>query len=526
MKKSINLFMTLTSLILCACSTNDLVDANSIENPISNIDTSTGILSFSTKEDFENALENYNEGNTSITRGVKDFYSAEKLYDNSVQDDARIEKIGFLVPDEKYRRFLNKDLEIIVNDTLYHVTKDGTFFAHKSNAKELHNSICRVKDFVQVSDDVKQLGDVKLKDTFGLWGDSIANPISQEDFFDNDTNDVVIDGRLNTRTGIGDNNGPSREEIEKFPVVGAVKVTLLDKVIRFTPSYMHYKKIDFNSNSRRKLYVSLYRYDYGFAATIGLDIKVMKKLWHGLKWGHVVNWDPGIYYGISSLIIKQSIKEPTFNNFMMGFRDDFQKQWNKFQGDHFFSYASAMKSLTRGIDNKWIPEYNVQPKLSSYSIPIIGEKVDNLFGGNKFSSSIASQLDKFLVKKGVKWFSSMDTSSSGKTMDFFSEDDKAIYTLFCNDITWNGGGYRVHDKFLKYMRTTVFGFSGTIGGKNPNIKPNTFSISEDENVRLPEIFFCEGIVYVRDGDGWIGARIVQEAPDNSLIPHGTFGGRR
>ena len=76
------------------------------------------------------------------------------------------------------------------------------------------------------------------------------------------------------------------------------------------------------------------------------------------------------------------------------------------------------------------------------------------------------------------------------------------------------------------MRTTVFGFSGTIGGKNPNIKPNTFSISEDENVRLPEIFFCEGIVYVRDGDGWIGARIVQEAPDNSLIPHGTFGGRR
>jgi len=48
MKKSINLFMTLTSLILCACSTNDLVDANSVESPISNIDTSTGILSFST----------------------------------------------------------------------------------------------------------------------------------------------------------------------------------------------------------------------------------------------------------------------------------------------------------------------------------------------------------------------------------------------------------------------------------------------------------------------------------------------
>ena len=33
------------------------------------------------------------------------------------------------------------------------------------------------------------------------------------------------------------------------------------------------------SNSKRKLYISLYRNDYGFAVSIGLDCKVMKKLW-------------------------------------------------------------------------------------------------------------------------------------------------------------------------------------------------------------------------------------------------------
>lgn len=41
----------------------------------------------------------------------------------------------------------------------------------------------------------------------------------------------------------------------------------------------------------------------------------------------------------------------------------------------------------------------------------------------------------------------------------------------------------------------------------------------------PEIFFCEGIVYTRDGNGWIGAKIIQEAPDKSFST-GHFGGRR
>ena len=69
------------------------------------------------------------------------------------------------------------------------------------------------------------------------------------------------------------------------------------------------------TNATNKLYVSLYRYDYVFGVSIGIDCKVMKKLWHGLGRGRMVHWDDGIYYGLSSLIVRQQIKEPVFNDF-------------------------------------------------------------------------------------------------------------------------------------------------------------------------------------------------------------------
>ena len=55
------------------------------------------------------------------------------------------------------------------------------------------------------------------------------------------------------------------------------------------------------------------------------------------------------------------------------------------------------------------------------------------------------------------------------------------------------------------------------------------NISENEMLGVPEIYFCEGIVYTRDGNGWIGARIIQEPSDNSFVARDRgvhFGGRR
>lgn len=85
---------------------------------ISHENVITDIMSFDNKDAFTKALDNYDITKGHGTRATGSFYSADDIYNNSSGEDAEIEKIGFLVPDEKFRHFLNKNLEIIVNDTL------------------------------------------------------------------------------------------------------------------------------------------------------------------------------------------------------------------------------------------------------------------------------------------------------------------------------------------------------------------------------------------------------------------------
>ncbi len=95
------------------------------------------------------------------TKGIKtrfshSFSSADDIYNDFSEGNTNIEQIGFLIPDEKFRYFLNKNLEIIVNDTLYRITKDGTFFTHCSNKIELENAVTKVKDFTNVAEGLKK----------------------------------------------------------------------------------------------------------------------------------------------------------------------------------------------------------------------------------------------------------------------------------------------------------------------------------------------------------------------------------
>lgn len=287
------LLTILVGVFMGACSSEDIVDQGKKNNFHSPESTSAEIMSFESKGAFKKALESYD-----ITKGIKtrsshSFSSADDIYNDFSEGNTNIEQIGFLIPDEKFRHFLNKNLEIIVNDTLYRITKDGTFFTHCSNKIELENAVTKVKDFTNVAEGLKKLGNVKLKDTFCRWNDSSSSPIDNEQYFDEDSDDVVIPNQPTTRAAT--RHELTREDVQNFPKVGAVKVHIADKIIRFSPSYLKHIKIRFNSNSRRKLYVSLYQYDYVFGVSIGIDCKVMKKLWHGLSWGRMVHWDDGIY---------------------------------------------------------------------------------------------------------------------------------------------------------------------------------------------------------------------------------------
>lgn len=521
MKAKNYLLTILVGLSMFACSLEDTVKTREENNSNSLEETTAEIMSFESKDAFKKALDSY-DITKGETRSSHSFSSANNIYNDFSKENTNAEQIGFLVPDEKFRHFLNKNLEIIVNDTLYRITKDGTFFTHRSNKIELEEAITQVNNFTKIAEGLKKLGNVKLKDTFGKWNDNSSSPIDNEQYFDEDSDDVVIPNQPTTRAAT--RHELTREDVQNFPTVGAVKVHIADKIIRFSPSYLKHTKIRFSSNSRRKLYVSLYKYDYAFGVSIGIDCKVMKKLWHGLSWGRMVNWDDGIYYGLSSLIVRQQIKEPAFNDFMNFNKSKLQQQWNSLNNHRFTTYAEATKNLNGGIKNRWTTEYNGNPTKSPYIIPIIGESIYNVLGDNKASEKLAKNLDHFLVNKGINFFSGLDTSNSGKQIQFFSENDKAVYSFFSNDLTWNGGGYKIHDTFLKYYRNVVVGVSINFGGSksNINVKPD---ISDNDFLGAPEIFFCEGIVYTRDGSGWIGAKIIQEAPDRTFST-GNFGGRR
>lgn len=457
------------------------------------------ILSFESKEDFSNALEKF--GKNPLTRTASSFISAENIYEEGSIDN---ESLGFLVPDDKFRHFLNKDLEIIVNDTIYKINKEGTFYTAKDNIEELYVSMNKVSDFKLVSNKLKKLGNIKLIDSFETWNSSSKTPITDEDFFDDDDDedDIFIEEIPQTRSSRTTNKGDiSQTTIDNFPVMTTVNVSIVDKVIRLSPKYLGHSKYRFKSDKNRKLYVSLYRYDYGFGVSVGLDCKVMKKLWHGMKWGHMVNWDEGIYYGLSSLMISQklnySTKQILFKNEVKKVLDS---QMEKIR--HYTDINRAGKDLNGGIVNHWNPYYNKTKPENGYVIPVfsnIGDFFDN--------HNMVKGLERELIRQGFTFLKGQlkGPEKQGVQLSVLSEDNETIYNLFSNDISWNGGGYRVRDEFLNYYKDVVFSFS--VNGDN--IKPG-LKISDNDFIGSPKIEACEAIVYTKDGGGWIGVKIIKE----------------
>ena len=103
-------------------------------------------------------------------------------------------------------------------------------------------------------------------------------------------------------------------------------------------------------------------------------------------------------------------------------------------------------------------------------------------------------------------FQLVSTVNSHKTQSTqlvcISQREKTAYSLFRNDLSWNGGGYRVKETFLRYYRNIVF----SIKIKGDKTTPGA-DLGDNDFVGKPEIVSCEAIVYTKDGDGWIGAKI-------------------
>lgn len=464
-------------------------------------------MSFDSAKDFRDAIDALDPENPVITKGSSSFVSAEDMYERG-EETVENEAIGFLLPDKRYRHVFNKDLEIIVDDTLYKATKHGTLYAHVSNKSELLSSLDKMAEFKTVSDREKAYGDVRLIDTYGLWTMSASHPITDEVYFDDDDDD---DGGGGGSPGsptdddddfdkfqLGRDTKLPRHIIESFPVVGTSDVNIVNKILHFNPKYLGHQKIRFKSNRKRKLYVSVYRNDYGVGVSIGIDCKVMKKQWYG-RWTHVRNWGHGIYYGIPELVVKQSIKVPNYNNkFTPNLKKILNDQWKKSMAYDDFAKASA--SLGGGIINQWDPEYNQNPNTNKYLMSYVFDKNHSSGVPNPIKS-----MEDELIKGGAKFLKRFfDHKKQAEVFSYISEPERSVYRVFRNDVLWNGGGYHVRKEYLNYRKKVIFNF--TLGGSLLESFKG-LDIGDDDYIGAPSIVSCDAIVYTNDGDGWIGARI-------------------
>lgn len=126
--------------------------------------------------------------------------------------------------------------------------------------------------------------------------------------------------------------------------------------------------------------------------------------------------------------------------------------------------------------------------------------IDDFFG----TTNISKKIEDALIRQGANFLKSYVNSHKTQSTQLvcISQREKTAYSLFRNDLSWNGGGYRVKETFLRYYRNIVF----SIKIKGDKTTPGA-DLGDNDFVGKPEIVSCEAIVYTKDGDGWIGAKI-------------------
>lgn len=149
---------------------------------------------------------------------------------------------------------------------------------------------------------------------------------------------------------------------------------------------------------------------------------------------------------------KTKIKNPSFDTVLDENRKEFlKKQWQEAIKHNNFTNAS--NSLTGGISNQWNPEYNHSKQENKFIIPYISV-IDDFFG----TTNISKKIEDALIRQGANFLKSYVNSHKTQSTQLvcISQREKTAYSLFRNDLSWNGGGYRVKETFLRYYRNIVF----------------------------------------------------------------------
>lgn len=268
--KKFNVFMLVACFVVFQFLSSCNKSEDNFENEIlvKQTESVSEINAFSSKEELKNAINN-----TGYTRSA----SSVSAFDSDISE--------VLVPNENFRKLLNEKGQIIVDDTLYMITRQGTLFTHMSN-QTVVDTLSDFSVFEQVSTDLKKFNEIFLFDTF--------KDLSEEDFYEEPDGDEEDISSISTRaTAYNLQRDPV--DIKNFPVMSTEPYTLVGKGLAGLFGNNSAHKIDIQH--KRRLSASLYSYNYLVYSETGLKAAVIRRRSLLHNWTKEASWGPGTVMG-------------------------------------------------------------------------------------------------------------------------------------------------------------------------------------------------------------------------------------
>lgn len=262
------------SFLLSSCSDNILATDVPLEQ---NGENATGYerLSFDSSDALLDAIEKGGDGNISTRQsGFISLLSSCSLTRGEENDDNYnyYEALGYdsLIPNVNFAKLLNPDGECIVNDTVYKINRNGTYFYHKKRDSEFKEIVQKDSLGTLVQGDLYCLSTgIYRYNTFKSSSvEEIDCPDGQADDWDDE-----MDNSINTRSYIPEPNW------NNFPIFSADRHTFFGKLWQGVVGNDKY--YDVKLSKKRKVRGRLYAYHYVAYAESGVTGMMEKKNWIG-----------------------------------------------------------------------------------------------------------------------------------------------------------------------------------------------------------------------------------------------------
>ncbi len=228
--------------------------------------------------------------------------------ESAIQDGLTYyEMLGYykLIPNEDIAATLNVNGEVMVNDTIYKVTSEGTYFFPSSSRVTATSIIKDLPEGQQVSEYTYLINDqIKRYDTFhgGVLEESVDKTRGLSQNINEDP-----DSSGGGSSSEGSTTQPTEPDYASFDTVSAGRHTwvggAIDKLLGGPTKYHHRYY-----SSTKRLSARLYGYNYLFYSETGVSVKFQKLPWYQI-WKRTRGDE--LRASWSNIVLEYDVKYPT-----------------------------------------------------------------------------------------------------------------------------------------------------------------------------------------------------------------------